>query len=134
MVLPTTKAALLRSLSYTLGFFFLLANSSCYYDNKEDLYQYIVDIECTATEATFTADIAPILSANCNRCHRNGREDGNVNLEGYNRVLPYVQNGKLLGTMDHAPGYGIMPPSGPKVPFCDIEKVKLWLEAGALDN
>lgn len=134
MVLQTTKSTMLRNTTYALGFLFLLVNSSCYYDNKEDLYQYIIDEECTATEAAFTADISPIIVNNCTRCHRNGREDGNVNLEGYNRVLPYAQNGQLLGTMDHATGYSIMPPSGPKVSFCDIEKVKLWLDAGALDN
>ncbi len=134
MVLRITKLTMLRNTTYALGFVFLLVNSSCYYDNKEDLYQYIIDEECTATEATFITDIVPIITDNCNRCHRNGREDGNVNLEGYNRVLPYAQNGQLLGTMDHAAGYSIMPPSGPKVSFCDIEKVKLWLDAGALDN
>ena len=107
---------------------------SCYYDNKENLYQYVQQEDCTATTATFTADIAVILTTHCNRCHRNGREDGNVNLEGYNNVKPYVDNGSLYGTTNHEPGHNAMPTSGVKIPFCDIEKMRLWIEAGALNN
>ncbi|MFK7807941.1 MAG: hypothetical protein AB8F74_09105 [Saprospiraceae bacterium] len=109
-------------------------NQNCYYDNEEDLYQHVDQAECTATAATFTADIIPIMEAHCTRCHRNDRQDGNVNLEGYNNILPYVNDGSLYGTTNHESGYKVMPTSGVKIPFCEIEQLRLWIEAGALNN
>lgn len=109
-------------------------SQNCYYDNEEDLYQNVNQEECTATEATFQADIVPMMLAYCNQCHRNDRQDGNVNLEGYNNIKTYADNGELYGTTNHDPGYKVMPTSGIKIPFCEIEKLRLWIEAGSLDN
>jgi len=122
----------MKSIAFFLAFSLFI--SSCYYDNKEELYQYVQDENCTAIAATFATDITPILTTHCTRCHRNGREDGNVNLEGYNNVKPYVNDGSLYGTTNHEANYPVMPTSGVKIPFCDIEKMRLWIEAGALDN
>lgn len=108
--------------------------TGCYYDNEEELFQYVQQEECNVIEANYNADIVPILTAHCIRCHRNGREDGNVNLEGYNNVSPYVDNGALYGTTNHEPGWALMPTSGIKIPFCDIEKMRIWIESGALNN
>ncbi len=104
------------------------------YDNEEDLYQYVNQEECTATTATFQVDIVPMMLAHCNQCHRNDRQDGNVNLEGYNNIKTYADDGSLYGTTNHDPGYSVMPTSGIKIPFCEIEKMRLWIEAGSLNN
>lgn len=112
----------------------VLMAQSCYYDNREELYQYIQQQECNLTEATYTANIAPILTSNCIRCHNAQRQDGNVNLEGFNQVKPYADSGKLYGTINHDPGYLLMPTDGVKIPFCDIEQVRLWVEGGAQNN
>lgn len=117
-----------------LFFIFLSINiifQSCYYDNQEDLYQFVQQQECNSTTATFNTDIVPILTAHCNRCHRNGRQDGNVNLEGYNNVKPYADNGSLYGTTNHEANYPVMPTNGIKIPFCEIEKMRIWVENGA---
>lgn len=108
--------------------------SSCYYDNKEDLYQHVNQAECTAISATYSADILPIMESHCIRCHRNGRADGGVNLEGYNNVKIYTENGSLYGTTNHESGWPVMPTDGIKIPFCEIEKMRLWIENGALNN
>ncbi|MCB0643522.1 MAG: hypothetical protein KDC44_17870 [Phaeodactylibacter sp.] len=122
----------LRNLFFlTLSLAFL---TGCYYDNKEDLYQYIQQVDCTATAATFATDVDPILATYCQLCHSNSRQDGNVNLEGYQNVKPYVENGKLYGTMNHDAGFLIMPTSGVKVSFCELEKVRLWIANGALND
>jgi len=107
---------------------------SCFYDNEEDLYQYVQEEECTATAATYATDIVPILQAHCYQCHRNDRQDGGVNVEGYNNAKVYVDNGSLFGTTNHDPGFKVMPTSGVKIPFCEIEKMRLWIEAGAENN
>ena len=48
----------------------------CYYDNEEDLFQFIQQEECNIITAGYTADIVPLLVTHCNRCHRNDRKDG----------------------------------------------------------
>jgi hypothetical protein len=107
---------------------------SCYYDNKEDLYQYIQPQDCSITTATYQTDVLPVLQTHCYQCHRNARQDGNVNLEGYNNVAVYVDNGQLYGTANHESGYQVMPTSGVKIPFCDLELIRLWIADGAPNN
>ncbi|MBC6995378.1 hypothetical protein QWY85_00365 [Neolewinella lacunae] len=110
--------------------------TACYYDNEEDLFQYVAQdpASCEVTVVTYSADVGPLLTTYCTRCHRVGRTDGNVNLEGYSRVLPYVNNGALLGTAGRQPGFPAMPPSGGSIPACDLQKLTAWIEAGALNN
>ena len=108
--------------------------SGCYYDNEEDLFQYVQQQECAVTAATYTTDIIPLLVTHCNRCHRNDRQDGNVNLEGYNNVKRYADDGSLYGTTNHDAGYSIMPTNGVKIPFCEIEKMRLWIDNGAKND
>lgn len=107
---------------------------SCYYDNKEELYQYVQQQDCQVSAASFTTDIVPLLTQHCNRCHRNGREDGNVNLEGYNNVKPYADNGSLYGSTNHDPSFPVMPTNGIKIPFCQIEQMRIWVQDGSPNN
>ena len=129
----TIKSKTMNKLIHLAGLLVLIGIgiSSCYYDNEEDLYQYVQQEDCTATHATYAADVLPLLVAHCQRCHRNDRQDGNVNLEGYNNVKTFVDNGTLYGTTNHEAGFPVMPTSGVKIPFCDIEKMRLWIENGA---
>lgn len=108
--------------------------SSCYQDNKEDLYQHLQPQDCTIVDATYTAQIVPIINNHCFRCHNNTRQDGNVNLEGYAKVKPYIDDGSFLGSIEHTGGFAIMPPDGGKIPFCEIEEVRFWINNGALNN
>ena len=124
-----------------ISFFLLLsvAFSNCYYDNKEDLYQYnIIDNQsgaCEITTVSYKNDIAPILNLQCNAaCHNANDRFGNVVLDEYNKVIPYVNNGKLMGTIKHEPGFIIMPTSGRKIPSCDIKKLDAWIIDGAKNN
>ncbi len=113
--------------------------SSCYYDNKEDLYDYII-VEgeghpCDFTDVSYTTDIATILNLQCNgACHNASDRQGNVILDTYNRVMPYVNNGSLIGSINHSGGYAIMPPGGQKISSCDIEKIQFWIDNGAPNN
>lgn len=111
--------------------------TSCYFDNEEDLFQYVDQAgggSCEVMTAEFTADIVPLLTAYCTRCHQDRRTDGNVNLEGYDRVIPYANDGSLLGSTKHEAGFAAMPPSGGLIPACDIQKLTVWIEAGAPNN
>ena len=112
----------------------VLAISSCYYDNKEDLYQYSQTETCVIATVNYSNDIVQIMAADCYSCHSNTDQQGNINLEGYDNVKRYVDDGSLLGSIEHTGGFSIMPPSGAKIPKCDIEKVRVWINNGALNN
>ena len=107
--------------------------SSCYYDNEEELYP---PVTCETTNMSLQSDIAPILNQNCYRCHSTANSPSNsgINLEEYNELIKYVNNGELLGAIKHESGFSPMPKDGGKLSNCDIAKIESWVLAGALDN
>ena len=107
--------------------------TSCYYDVEEVLYP---PSTCQTTNMSLQTHIAPILEQNCYVCHSTtaGVNNGNVVLEGYNNLIVYVNNGKLLGSMKHAAGFKPMPQNAPKLGSCEIAKTEQWILDGALDN
>ena len=117
-------------------FFFALEFSSCYYDVNEELYPKPIDagISCDTTNATYTSKVAPMIQTYCISCHSNVANQGGVTLEGYANVLPYTQNGKLFGTINHDAGHNPMPLGGAKLSDCTIANVAAWIHAGALNN
>jgi hypothetical protein len=104
--------------------------SGCYYDNVTDLYPN----GCNVIDVSYSDNIVPILDANCLSCHNGVSQQGGVILEGYEEVLPYVDNGKLLGSIRHDDGFEPMPLTGGKLSSCQIKKFESWIDAGALDN
>jgi mono/diheme cytochrome c family protein len=76
----------------------------------------------------------PLLQSNCNGCHSQAALSGGVNLEGHNRVKIFADNGRLLGAVSHAAGFSPMPKGGSKLPDCEINKIKSWINAGSPDN
>ena len=79
--------------------------------------------------------VLPILDIQCNgACHNATDREGNVILETYNNITPYVNDGSLMGSIHHTGGFAIMPTSGTKIPSCEIEKLQSWVDAGAPNN
>jgi hypothetical protein len=124
----------MQYLKYGFILSMLLLLNACYYDNKDALFEFVQPVECNTSTATYSLDIKPIMDNHCIRCHRNGRKDGNVNLEGYNNVKNYANDGSLFGTTNHEAGYTAMPDNGVKIPACEIEILRLWISEGAMNN
>lgn len=103
----------------------------CYYDTEETLYP---SLGCAVENVTYTQTVLPILQANCLSCHSANANFGGVTLEGYDRLLTYVNNGQLLGVIRHTPGFSPMPNNAPQLRECDIEKIATWVDQGAQDN
>lgn len=83
----------------------------------------------------FAADIKPILQGNCYTCHSNANFDiSGVKLEDYADVKEHADDGMLMNVITHAAGYPAMPQGGAKLPDCTINKIKSWIDHGALDN
>ena len=120
-------------LKYTLAVsaaFFLWA---CTYNNEEELYGKLAS-DCDTTAVSYSNDILPLLQSNCNGCHSQSVVSGGVNLEGHNRIKIFADNGRLLGAVSHAVGFSPMPRGGSKLPDCEINKIKSWINAGSPNN
>lgn len=124
------KTSIITRYIFGLVIMSLLA-TGCYYDNEEELYGIS---ECETANMSYLLDIAPILALSCFPCHRNDVADGSVKLGSYSEVKIWVNNGALLGAINHESGFSPMPKVGGKLPDCTIEKIVSWIDAGAPDN
>jgi uncharacterized membrane protein len=115
------------------GLLVLLA--ACASDNTEDLLGNAPPTPtCNPAANTYAAVVAPLLQQRCTPCHNNVARSGNISLETHAQVQAVARNGQLVGVVSHAPGYQAMPQGGPKLSDCEIEHIRSWVAAGALNN
>jgi hypothetical protein len=108
----------------------------CYYDSEEFLFPD-TNTSCDTAIVTFSGSVKPILQNNCLSCHANAVATalgGNVRLEDFNDIKLRADDGKLLGTISHAPGFVTMPQGAPKLDACTISTVRIWVELGAQND
>ncbi len=118
--------------------------SSCYYDNIEDLHPAPVIIpginDSTATGGcdtakviTYTADIKPIMEANCGAntpCHSGATSNSGIDLATYAGTKAAAQ-GKLIGAIKWDGTASNMPKgSTSKINDCSIAKIQKWVDTG----
>ena len=103
---------------------------SCYYDNEDELYPN----GCNTNDISYNDNIVQILQSNCLSCHDALSQNGNVNLEGYDNVKLYIDNGRLIGAIRHEDGYSTMPQGTSKLSKCTIDRIQAWVDAGAPNN
>jgi cytochrome c553 len=91
---------------------------------------------CDTTTMSYQNDIVPILSANCYSCHGENSNSNSMGiiLEGHSNLQPRAISGTLVGVITHASGFPAMPQNAGKLSECNINKIKAWVDAGALDN
>jgi len=107
--------------------------ASCFYDNEATLYPQSANCDPTAL-VTFSADILPLLNGRCNGCHAGTSPSGGIKLDTYPEVMKYVNNGRLMGSIEHASGFSPMPKNGGKMTACKIQEIQSWIDAGAQNN
>lgn len=112
---------------------FTLMLQGCYYDKEEELYPNNNEF-CDTTGVTYAGTIVPILTDNCITCHSGSAPSGNITLDNYSGVRTQALSGALYGSIAHDPQYSPMPQGGNKLSNCAINKVKIWVLAGAPDN
>jgi len=113
------------------GIVLVWLTSSCYNDNYQTLYP---SGGCDTTNVTFTADVWPLISANCTGCHSGGAPSGNISLTNYSDVVAALNGGRFLGSINHDPGYSAMPKGGSKLSDCSILKIENWANQGMPNN
>jgi hypothetical protein len=113
--------------------FALVGLTACYYDVAEELYP---PTTCVTDNMSLQTNIVPILQYNCYTCHSitEGPNNGNVILEGYDELIKYVNNGALVGSINHVDGFSFMPQDASKLGDCDISKIEHWVLDGAPNN
>ncbi len=102
----------------------------CYY-HKEEL------LTCTVDPATtkYSTTISTILNSyGCVSCHNSVVLSGTYDFTTHAGLKRAVDNNRLLGAINHLPGFLAMPQGGSKMSACDINKVKAWVDAGAPNN
>jgi hypothetical protein len=105
----------------------LPTQQSCYYDNEEDLYG---NTACDTVDMNYTADVLPILQANCYSCHRTGGS-ASIPMDSYLLLKDYVDGGQLLDRINNQSRP--MPQDG-LMKLCDRQKIEAWVKAGAKND
>ena len=90
--------------------------------------------QCDTSNVTFSMTIKPIIDLKCKGCHSGALPSGGVNLENHMDVFTVAMSGQLINVIDHSAGYPAMPPSGGKIPQCEIDQIQIWINNGALNN
>ena len=109
----------------------LFSVSSCYYDKSEILYPQTV---CDTAAVTYSLSVVPVLTSNCISCHGGSTPSAGIKLDVYSGVKLQVDNGRLWGAVSHSPNYSPMPKNSNKLNTCSIEKIRIWIAAGAPNN
>jgi cytochrome c553 len=91
---------------------------------------------CDTTDVSYQNDVVPILQSNCYTCHGENTNSGSMGiiLQGHANLAAKATSGTLVGVITHASGYPAMPKDAGKLPECDINKIRAWVNAGAPDN
>ena len=124
MVCRTTKALLALAVG-------ALTLTSCYNDNAEDLYGVS---NCDTSAVTFSQDVSIILENSCTGCHGNIAPVAGLNLKGHANASAAGLDGSIMDRVSRpASDHLAMPPGGP-LSDCDIDKLRIWIDQGALNN
>lgn len=109
---------------------------SCSKDNEEDLGNNNPPggNTCDTANMKYATDVLPIIQSSCYGCHANGAAAGGVSLGTYAGLKTQADNGNLLHVINHDPGYPAMPQGGSKLSDCNINKIRSWINHGALNN
>lgn len=114
----------------------ILFFSGCYYDSQEYMFPQLGS-DCDTTNVTYSGTVQPILSSSCLSCHSNSiaaSYGANIKIEDYSDVLLRANDGKLYGSISQSGGFSPMPKNSAKLNDCKIKSVKIWIDAGALNN
>lgn len=91
-------------------------------------------VSCDTTNMKYTANVLPVLKANCYSCHGNGNSQNGITLDSYAAVKKQADNGNLVAVITHAAGYPAMPQGAAKLSDCDINTIRDWIARGTINN
>ena len=90
---------------------------------------------CTTTTVSYAKDVSKIITTNCVGCHGGGTISKNIDLSSYNGVKSAASSGKLYNSIAQNGSASPMPKApAQKLSACDISAIKIWVDAGSLNN
>lgn len=118
---------------------------TCVNENEEEIFAQTEDTtkddtdttgntDSTEIRVTYDLNIKKILDNNCTVCHNPVDLRGGVDLDSYSELKSYVDNGLLLGVINHDPGFSTMPRNSPKLSQDVIDLITNWVNDGAPEN
>lgn len=128
------RKLIIRSLTVVLTALTVLSFEGCYYDTEDTLYPPTGG--CDTTNVTYNAKIKPIVDASCATagCHNAAAASAGYDLSTYSGVKASVDDGSFYGSINYDPNFSKMPKNGNQLDQCSISKIKIWIDAGALNN
>ncbi len=88
---------------------------------------------CETGNVSYSNDISTIVNNNCIGCHNNTTSNAGINLSTHGGVQAAAGTGKLYHAVAHTGQATPMPPNM-KLPACEIQKIKVWIDGGSLNN
>ena len=92
------------------------------------------ETECNSENVSFSAEVKPLIDNHCKGCHSGESPSGNVKLDGYDNIKEKADDGRLYGAISWANGYKQMPKDQNQLDDCTLDKIKSWIDNGALNN
>lgn len=92
------------------------------------------DSTCDTSNVTFAATVHPIFHQTCVGCHNATTANAGFDFSTYAGVNASINAGKLMGAINHESGFKPMPQNGNKLDQCKIDQIRIWIDAGALEN
>ena len=86
---------------------------------------------CDTVNVKYSTHIKPLIQSYCAGCHTS--TSGTL-LTNYTQVNTTISNGKFYCAINQTTGCLPMPQGGAKLSACKIRMVKIWIDAGALNN
>ena|SRR5688572_9590071 len=133
-----------KSISQSILFFAMLFSVTAIWTSCEEDYVYVAPP--AQGTMSFSADIQPILTANCSMsgCHDGDNYDPDLregfsytamfNIPGCIDTIAPAGSDLYVRINDQVGAPGFMPDGGNRLPQSDINKVLLWIEQGAKNN
>jgi hypothetical protein len=123
----------------TYIYFLLLVFAACTKDKAELIKPKPLSSGCdTSMNISYAKDIVPIMNKSCgamdNNCHTSAAASGQVILDLQIGVNFIALDGRLLSSIIWDGKTSFMPKTGTKLPDCDINKIRKWINEGAPDN
>ncbi len=90
--------------------------------------------QCDTLNVTYSGKVKPIIDLKCKGCHSGSAPPNGIDLTGHAGLQAIALSGKLMGSVNHLPGYSAMPKGGSMLPDCERNAIKKWVDSGALNN
>jgi hypothetical protein len=91
--------------------------------------------ECITTNVSYSATVAPIMATNCNACHSVPLPNAGIITSTHAGLVDAaITRGRLLGAINHEPGFLPMPQGQARLPQCPRSQIAAWVNDGAPNN